>query len=83
MTYSQRPEVREGRQMMLDIMEAEGWKAYDADPPDVDLGEGIESCEDLPGPNYEPDPDLDPEPGPQPIEGVIASYFADLIGGKL
>ena len=68
--YSQRPEVREGRQMMLDIMEAEGWKAYDADPPDAVEG-------------YDGPDQPEPEPGPQPIEGVIASYFADLIGGKL
>jgi hypothetical protein len=26
---------------------------------EVDRGMGIESCEERPGPNYEPDPDLD------------------------
>ena len=67
---SQLPEVREFRQMMDDIMDYEGWKAMEADPPDV--------VEDYDGPDQP-----EPEPGPQPIEGVIASYFADLIGGKL
>lgn len=36
--------------------------------PPLDLGEGIESCEEVSSPNYLPDPDLDGPHGDDPID---------------
>lgn len=45
-----------------------------AEPPEIDMGMGITSCEDTTGPNYEPDPDLD---GPE-----IASVLPPVTDGN-
>jgi hypothetical protein len=50
--------------------------------PEHDRGEGVESCEETPGPNYTPDSDLDGPPGRCQKWGCLLPVGRDSVFGR-